>query len=60
MLKQEAQNICHYAATRNPTHEDIPPFIPFIWLNTETGALFTCVNNNPTNVVWKYIDGEVS
>jgi len=55
-----AKNIFHYVAAVDPTIADVPLFTPFIWLNSTTGTLFSCTDNNPASVVWKYSGGEIS
>lgn len=52
MLRQQAQNIYHHVEDRDPLYNDNPPFIPFLWLNSVSGELFSCTSNELNNNVW--------
>jgi hypothetical protein len=52
MLKQQANRIYNRVELRNPTYNDNPPTVPYIWLNGLTGELFSCTDNTTDLNVW--------
>jgi len=41
-----------YIASGNPTTDVNPPIKHILWLNTNTGEIFVCIDNTPNNNIW--------
>lgn len=53
MIRQQAPNIYHHVEGRDPLYNDNPPFIPYMWLNSASGELFSCIDNTIDSNIWK-------
>ena len=53
MLQIQASPIYHRVVDRNPVITDEVPFIPYMWLNSVSGELFTCTDNTIGKSWWK-------
>ena len=52
MLRQQANRIYHVAEPTNPAIDSNPPMIPFMWLNSVSGELFSCLDNTTDTNIW--------